>query len=156
GMSSRYADYFDIDWKPTNPDLAGKVLLPILGDQYGRSLESGLLRLSYGNGTFLISYYETALPVAPGTYAMILAPQVADLKARLGEEHEHVLEYRSILTAIEHLPARTGLKEERRAERYREVAIIKRRLAALEEASEEVKASIVATVDRFNGRIGNP
>ena len=108
GASSRYSDYFDIDWKPTNPDLAGKVLLPILGDQYGRTLESGQLRLSYSGGGFVINYFDTALPVAPGTYVMILSPQIADLKPRLGDDHEHLLEYRSILTAIEHLPPRTG------------------------------------------------
>ena len=106
----------------------------------GRTLESGQLRLSYSGGSFVINYFDTALPVAPGTYVMILSPQIADLKLRLGEDHEHLLEYRSILTAIEHLPPRTGLREERRAERYREVAIIKRRLAALEEASAEVRS----------------
>ena len=74
----------------------------------------------------------------------------------MGDDHEQLLEYRSILTAIEHLPPRTGLREERRTERYREVAIIKRRLAALEDASAEVRSSIAAAVDRFNGRIGNP
>ena len=104
GASSRYSDYFDIDWDPTNPDLAGKVLLPILGDQYGRTLESGQLRLSYSGGSFVINYFETALPVAPGTYVLILSPQISDLKLRLGDDHEHLLEYRSILTAIEHLP----------------------------------------------------
>jgi (1->4)-alpha-D-glucan 1-alpha-D-glucosylmutase len=156
GASSRYSDYFDIDWNPTNPDLAGKVLLPILGDQYGRTLESGQLRLSYGGGSFVIRYFETALPVAPGAYVMILSPQVAELKQRLGDDHEHLLEYRSILTAIEHLPPQTALREQRRAERYREVAIIKRRLAALEESSAEVRSSIAGAVDRFNGAIGNP
>src|SRR5262249_902097 len=139
-----------------NPDLAGKVLLPILGGQYGRTLESGQLKLAYSGGSFVITYYETVLPVAPGTYGIVLSPQIADLKHRLGDEHEHLLEYRSILTAIENLPSRNVAREERRAERYREVAIIKRRLAALEEASAEVRSSIAAAVDRFNGRIGNP
>ena len=45
---------------PTNPDLEDKVLLPILGDQYGRTLESGQLRLSYGAGGFAITYYDTS------------------------------------------------------------------------------------------------
>src|SRR5262249_44197271 len=91
GASSRYSEYFDIDWNPTNPDLAGKVLLPILGDQYGKTLESGQLRLSYSGGSFVINYFDTKLPVAPGTYLMVLAPQVPDLKLRLGEDHEQLL-----------------------------------------------------------------
>ena len=44
GPSSVYAPYFDIDWHPLKSDLDGKVLLPILGDQYGRVLERGELK----------------------------------------------------------------------------------------------------------------
>ena len=35
GAASAYAQYFDIDWHSPDAALAGKVLLPILGDQYG-------------------------------------------------------------------------------------------------------------------------
>jgi len=154
GASSRFADTFDIDWRPTNPDLEYKVLLPILGDQYGKTLEAGHLRLAYDDGAFSISYYDTALPVAPTTYIPILSSQVEDLARRLGDDHDHVLEYRSILTALHHLPPRTGLAEERQAERYREVAIIKRRLADLVAASPEVRGAVAGAVDRYNGRVG--
>src|SRR6476661_5563577 len=41
GRSSRFADYFDIDWCPLKPELENKVLLPVLGLQYGQELESG-------------------------------------------------------------------------------------------------------------------
>ena len=44
GPSSKYAPYFDIDWHPLKPELHEKVLLPILGDQYGRVLERGELQ----------------------------------------------------------------------------------------------------------------
>ena len=47
GPESRYATWFDIDWKAKDPELTGKVLLPILEDEYGRVLESGKLRLLY-------------------------------------------------------------------------------------------------------------
>jgi (1->4)-alpha-D-glucan 1-alpha-D-glucosylmutase len=39
GPRSWYASCFDIDWTPVKDELANKVLLPILGDQYGRVLE---------------------------------------------------------------------------------------------------------------------
>ena len=155
GASSRYADFFDIDWRPINPDLECKVLLPILGDQYGTTLEAGQLRLSYGDGSFTINYFDMSLPVAPRTYTLILTPLADELTRRLGDDHEHLLEYRSILTAIKHLPPRTGLAEEHQAERYREVAIIKRRLAILVESSAEVRFAIASGVDRFNGRTGH-
>jgi len=46
GRASQYASYFDIDWNPLNPDMKDKLLLPILGSQYGEELEqsdSGVL-----------------------------------------------------------------------------------------------------------------
>ena len=39
GRTSPYAAYFDIDWSPVKKELLNKVLLPILGDQYGKVLE---------------------------------------------------------------------------------------------------------------------
>ena len=41
GENSPYATFFDINWDPTRDDLKGRVLLPVLGDQYGAVLESG-------------------------------------------------------------------------------------------------------------------
>jgi len=37
--SSRFARVFDIQWHPVKDELADKVLIPILGDQYGAVLE---------------------------------------------------------------------------------------------------------------------
>jgi (1->4)-alpha-D-glucan 1-alpha-D-glucosylmutase len=39
GRASRFARFFDIDWFPAKRELAGKVLLPVLPDLYGRVLE---------------------------------------------------------------------------------------------------------------------
>src|SRR5687768_10794585 len=39
GPSSPSARFFDIDWSPVKTDLHAKLLLPILGDQYGQVLE---------------------------------------------------------------------------------------------------------------------
>ena len=50
GPSSAYAPYFDIDWQPLKADLRDKVLLPILGDQYGRVLERGELQVHFESG----------------------------------------------------------------------------------------------------------
>ena len=44
GRKSRYADYFDIDWDSPDSRLRGKVLLPVLGDDYERVLERRELR----------------------------------------------------------------------------------------------------------------
>src|SRR5262249_41026463 len=103
GPSSRFARYFDIDWDPVNRDLAHKVLLPVLGEHYGPTLESGKFRLEYDNGSFFLTYFESRFPVAPWTYAEILSSQLDYLSSRLGEGHDHVLELASIITAVGHL-----------------------------------------------------
>ena len=63
GPSSIYADFFDIDWKPVKDELENKVLLPILGDQYGRVLENQELNLRFEEGAFFISYGDRKLPL---------------------------------------------------------------------------------------------
>src|SRR5207237_4774066 len=73
GPSSRFAHFFDIEWHPVKDELADKVLIPILGDQYGAVLERQELQLAYRDGAFVVRYYDDALPVAPGTYPLIFA-----------------------------------------------------------------------------------
>ena len=55
---------FDIDWDPINTKLTDKVLLPILGDQYGRVLENKELQVSFmpGEGRFYLCYYDKQFP----------------------------------------------------------------------------------------------
>jgi (1->4)-alpha-D-glucan 1-alpha-D-glucosylmutase len=50
GPCSSYAEYFDIDWDPVTPNLQQKILMPILGDQYGTVLERGELQLAFEDG----------------------------------------------------------------------------------------------------------
>jgi maltooligosyltrehalose synthase len=57
--------FFDIDWDPPKADLKNKVLLPVLGDQYGKVLENQEIKITYEGGTFALHFYEFALPVAP-------------------------------------------------------------------------------------------
>jgi (1->4)-alpha-D-glucan 1-alpha-D-glucosylmutase len=90
GERSTYAEFFDIDWRPLKPELQGKVLVPTLGDHYGRVLESGEIKLSFdpAAGTFAVEYFDNRFPVAVKTYADVLqravnhgAPQLEALAA---------------------------------------------------------------------------
>ncbi|GIV96085.1 MAG: maltooligosyl trehalose synthase [Herpetosiphonaceae bacterium] len=156
GPSSSYASYFDIDWNPVKPELQNKVLLPILGDQYGAVLESGQLRLAYEEGAFFIYYYAHKLPVAPRTYSIILNVTLEMLQETMGDEDEALQEFLSILTALGYLPPRTERDPDRLAERYREKEIIKRRITQLYTTSSEVRSAIDRTVEIFNGNVGDP
>ncbi|MFN2587992.1 MAG: malto-oligosyltrehalose synthase [Actinomycetota bacterium] len=67
GPDSRYASYFDIDWDPPEAALRRNILVPILGDHYGRVLEAGELRLVDEERGIVLRYHDHVLPVAPGT-----------------------------------------------------------------------------------------
>jgi (1->4)-alpha-D-glucan 1-alpha-D-glucosylmutase len=56
GPCSPYAAFFDIDWTPPKEALHGKVLLAILGDQFGKILEDEQLQLIYEDQRFLIRW----------------------------------------------------------------------------------------------------
>ena len=156
GPSSPYAIFFDITWDSLKPELRDKVLLPILGDQYGVVLENAELQVAYAEGSFCLHYWETELPIAPRSYSQILQPCLGALAARLEPADERLLELQSILTAISHLPTRSETAFDRIAERQREKEVIKRRLATLVEGSSEVRDALEATLRVVNGVKGQP
>jgi len=155
GPSSPYAAYFDIDWMPLKPDLAYKVLLPVLGDQFGKVLEEGQLVVCYGDGSFWLEYFDKKYPLAPRSYASLLSPRIDELQQHLGEEHADLLELRSILTSIRNLPPRIESDQERLAEQRREKEVIKRRLHDLLERSPPVAEFVAENVRQINGQKGD-
>jgi (1->4)-alpha-D-glucan 1-alpha-D-glucosylmutase len=75
GEASRFAHLFDIDWASPYPGLAGKILVPFLGGQYGAVLAEGglVLRFDRAEGSFAVWAHEThKLPVCPRDYGEIL------------------------------------------------------------------------------------
>jgi (1->4)-alpha-D-glucan 1-alpha-D-glucosylmutase len=156
GPSSMYADFFDIDWKPTKDELENKVLLPVLGDQYGRVLENQELKLTLEEGVFFIHYHERKFPVAPISYKKILEYRIDELKKKMGSDHSALQELLSIITALVHLPTRTEKDREKILERRREKEIIKKRLGDLYHESEEVRSFIEENLKRFNGDPDDP
>jgi (1->4)-alpha-D-glucan 1-alpha-D-glucosylmutase len=156
GPGSAYARYFDIDWNPPNPSLKNRVLLPILGDQLGRVLERQELRVTYRDGAFHLNYWETQLPVASRSTALVLRLALEGARSLLDESHPHVLELESILTALEHLPPRTETDTAALRERRREKDVVRRRLSGLIKESREVRAAVHDALARLNGVAGRP
>ena len=154
GPSSLYAPYFDIDWRPLKTDLQDKVLLPILGDQYGRVLERGELRVRFDAGSFSLNYFDHVFPIAPGTYRFILELALENL-AEFRDE-DFYAELQSIRTALEYLPRRTETDPERIKERAREKEIIKKRLERRCAEAPPVLRAIEKAVETINGHVGNP
>ncbi len=73
GPSSRYASYFDVDWAPQERKLHNRVLMPILGDHYGRLVDERKIRLERDGGSFQVRYADRVLPLAPRTLDEILS-----------------------------------------------------------------------------------
>ncbi len=156
GPSSRYARFFDIDWHPVKQELENKILIPILGDQYGAVLENGELQLRFEDGAFFIFYYEHKLPIIPKSYSHILNHNIIVIEQELSTEAPQFQELMSIITALKHLPSTTEQDPERIEERYREKMVIKRRLLNLYQNSGAIRDYIDANIRTFNGIKNDP
>jgi (1->4)-alpha-D-glucan 1-alpha-D-glucosylmutase len=151
GQGSIWDEFFDIDWGPPKAALAGKVLLPILGDQFGRELESGSLRVELANGAFRLAHGRDVLPLCPPSWRIVLEPLWRAVSARVGGESELAVELESILRALAHWPTERVQARARRHERD----AIERRIAQV--ADDEATARDLAEVlGRLNGTAGEP
>jgi len=155
GPQSTYSRFFDIDWTPMQEELDGRVLLPILEDQYGRVLESGKLVLKRDGGRFLLAYHNRELPITPRSYATILEHRLADL-VELGDTDDDVQELRSIASSSRSLPAsrKTDLASVEHV--ASEKRVIKRRLGRLLEECPRIASFLDATLELFQGVVGDP
>jgi len=75
GPASRYAPFFDVDWEcseVSRGEHSQKVLMPVLGDHYGKVLEAGQIRVIREDSKFLILYYENLFPIDPNTLGTVL------------------------------------------------------------------------------------
>jgi len=115
GPSSRYAPYFDIDWQPREEKLRNKLLVPILGDHYGRVLTRQEIQIKRRGGDFFIQYFENELPAAPRSLPVLLA----DAASQSGSDYLAFL-----ADALAELPAATSTDSARIAARHRDKEVV--------------------------------
>lgn len=153
GPSSIYAEYFDIDWSPVKRELEGKVLIPILGDSYGNVLLRNELKISFneGEGALYLNYWDHKLPLNPVSYPQVLSVCLPEMNQF---NHEDAQEYLSIICGFQNLPNHT--EPNGFAERLRETAVHKRRLAALAKRNGNVRALIEDSIALFAITDGEP
>ncbi len=155
GPSSPYAGYFDIDWHPPKVDLANKILLPELGDQYGKALEDQKIALAFENGLFVARYETSRYPIAPRSWSLILGLMASELNSENANEPD-MLEFESVRTAVDYLPLRTDTRPEKVRERYREKEVIRRRFAALLKTNVRFRKALDSALEKLNGSPGDP
>lgn len=82
GQTSVHAPVFDIDWSPPDPELYGKVLLPVLGDHLGAVLARGELGVVAEGESVQVEYFAQRFPVNAAGRALVAE------NPRLGEHPE--------------------------------------------------------------------
>jgi (1->4)-alpha-D-glucan 1-alpha-D-glucosylmutase len=136
GPASDYAGWFDIDWDPDRRYLHDKLLVPLLGDQYGAVLESGQLALRFDpeTGGFAVWAYDThRLPINPVHYSRVLGNDHPELE-RLGDAFSNLADWR---------PRIAQHAKDLQAE-----------LGALAQQHDDVREALAAAVNRINGEPG--
>ncbi len=148
GPASRYASYFDIDWRSHEEKLRNKLLVPVLADHYGRALNRGEIQVKRNGADFFLRYLDHELPLAPKSLPRIIGPAAS----RCGSDYLAFL-----ADALSHLPDATSRSRASLAERHRDKKVIRGLLARLfeevpviAEAVDSVIASLVTDVNAFD------
>jgi len=115
GPSSRYASFFDVDWEPPEARLRNTILLPMLGEQYGKALRSGAIRLRRRRGVFEVVCNDQELPAAPRSLASILR----EAATRANSD-----ELALIADILHELPLPTTTDQAERVRRHRDRRVI--------------------------------
>lgn len=142
GPSSLYAANFDIDWpggdsgrhEPT-------VLVPVLGDRYGRVLDAGEVRVRRDGGSFSVVYFDHELPLSPRT--------LDDILSRASEEtgSATLAELAAGFATLPHASATDPVTVRLRHDEKERLAD---RLAALCRTGADLAGAIDRQVDRVN------
>jgi (1->4)-alpha-D-glucan 1-alpha-D-glucosylmutase len=141
GPSSIYASYFDVDWQAPEERLRNMVLIPVLGDQYGRVLDAREIKLVRRGGAFEIHYYDHAYPVAPRSLAPLLAAAA---------ERCHSDDLAFIADALDWMPLPTAIDRTSVDRRHRDKAVLGRQITRLIGENPEVASAIDAEIEQVN------
>jgi (1->4)-alpha-D-glucan 1-alpha-D-glucosylmutase len=145
GRASKYAEFFDVDWSPLKTDMQGKLLLPILGNQYGEELENKRIQIAIEDGVPKVRYYDHSMPLTPRTLPMIFT----------GEQKENLPQhFYDLLRDLSHIPPNDTSDMGLATQRQRQLEEIKPRLreALLRPHNQE---AISAALARVNGTGGD-
>lgn len=141
GPVSRFAGYFDVDWNPVEERMRNKVLLPILGDRYGRLLEAGALRVVREGAEFTVRVYDKVMPVA----LTALQEPLSRVATRTGSDPLAFL-----VDAIAGLPEPHQTDGESALRRHRDKAVIAALLARLFQEDAEVARAVDDVIAALN------
>ena len=142
GQSSRYASYFDVEWDPPESKLRNMVLLPVLGDHYGRVLDNGELQLQCEeDARFIVRYHDHAFPISPRSLDELLASAAERCRSD---------ELAFIADAFGRLPPSTATDLNAVRRRHRDKEVLRSQLHHLCRKQPEIGAAIDERVAAVN------
>ncbi len=141
GPSSRFAAYFDVDWDPPEARLRNKVILPVLGDHYGRVLEAHELELERDGPSFTVRYAERTFPLSPRSL-----PQILSVAA--GRTGSDALSF--VAGALDRLPRSTATDRQSVRRRHRDWDVLRGILGRLLAEEPPVAAAVDGVVAETN------
>lgn len=150
GASSKRADWFDIDWRPSKTELRDRILLPVLGRPYGDCLEAGELKLALADGSIVLRYFDRVFPTDPKTWLALLASSPANQSLSEVDERE--------LAVVKQLLIETPERNDqaRRAARQELVPRAKVAFARWLNRSDHHRAWVEALLAEWNGTPSDP
>ncbi len=141
GPSSRYASYFDVDWHYSQEEGDNRILLPILGDHYGRIVEAGQLRLERSGGSFVLRYFDHVMPVDPRS----LAPIISRAEQRRGSP-----DLGFVASALDYLPLPTATDRASTRRRHRDKEVLRVQLGRLLDEQPMVRRAVDEEIEAVN------
>lgn len=156
GPNSPFASYFDIDWRPPSRALENKLLLPFLGKPFAEVLNDGDLQVQWDEGRFFVAYGDQRLPVAPNSYAEVLAEADTETDLQLDPESPAAHEWKGILTVAQSFASPFVMRGQSAAERRTQFENMRDRLRQLVAATPEFASCIQDALCRINGTPGDP
>lgn len=144
GPSSRYAMWFDIDFHSSEVKLQNKVLIPVLGDQYGKVLAAGQIRIEQDETGYRVRYMDHIFPLSPRSFAILLKRTAEALK-------NDTLGF--IADSLSRLPSPESTDPQDVQERHRDKNVIYGLLKRLCKEQPETCEGIAATIEAVNSNI---
>jgi (1->4)-alpha-D-glucan 1-alpha-D-glucosylmutase len=149
GPASRYARWFDIDWRASERELRRRVLLPVLGEPRTQVLERDEIGLALENGVPRVRYFEHGFPLDPWTMAPVLEAALPACEREIGAGHLPCAGLREVARALRALPRRRATAPRAIARRRDASAAALARLRELTGENPGLERLLAAEVEAY-------
>ena len=152
GPASPFAEYFDIDWHPSEESLQNRVLLPILGAPLQEVIENQELTVSREGGGFSLHYHVHRLPLSLASYRLVLGSRIESL----GSNHPAIRRVKELSRSLLARPTPDSIHFNKGQDHSAENNSLKQRLRRLQLTHPEIKSWVGRNLESIGGGKGEP